>query len=195
MNLRILRRCGLVVAIVTLAGWPAAGAAQTTIGHARAVQTTVLGSTMVLSDTGTLSASDDALEASQVTGAVPSVLTAEALHATTIGGPDRTASEASLAALNVTVAGNGISAGFVMARAAAILGGGSAGDTNIHGLSINGVPITVTGQPNQVIPLLGGRVVINEQQPMFPIGMTTNALHIVIDGVADVVIATATAGM
>ncbi|TMQ14749.1 MAG: hypothetical protein E6K82_26920, partial [Candidatus Rokuibacteriota bacterium] len=98
------------------------------------MQTTVLGSTTVLSDTGALSGSDDALQASQVTGAVPSVLTAEALHATTIGGPDQAASEASLAALRLTVAGYGISAGFVMARAAAILGGGSAGDTAIDGL-------------------------------------------------------------
>ena len=195
MSCRILRRWGVVVAIVTLAGWPTAGAAQTAIGHARAVQTTVLGSTTVLSDTGALSGSDDALQASQVTGAVPSVLTAEALHATTIGGPDQAAAEASLAALRLTVAGYGISAGFVMARAAAILGGGSAGDTAIDGLSINGAPITVTGQPNQMIPLLGGRVVINEQQPMFPSGMAVNALHVVIDGVADVVVASATAGI
>jgi len=195
MNWRILRRWGVVVAIVTLAGWPTAGAAQTAIGHARAVQTTVLGSTTILSDTGTLSGSDDALQASQVTGAVPSVLTAEALHATTIGGPDQAAAEASLAALRLTVAGYGISAGFVMARAAAILGGGSAGDTAIDGLSINGAPITVTGQPNQTVPLLGGRVVINEQQAMFPSGMAVNALHVVIDGVADVVVASATAGI
>ena len=195
MSWRILRRWGVVVAIVTLAGWPTAGAAQTAIGHARAVQTTVLGSTTILSDTGTLSGSDDALQASQVTGAVPSVLTAEALHATTIGGPDQAAAEASLAALRLTVAGYGISAGFVMVRAAAILGGGSAGDTAIDGLSINGAPITVTGQPNQTVPLLGGRVVINEQQAMFPSGMAVNALHVVIDGVADVVVASATAGI
>src|SRR5205085_9394610 len=122
MSWRILRRWGVVVAIVALAGWPTAGAAQTATGHARAVQTTILGSRTVLSDTGTLSGSDDALQASQVTGAVPSVLTAEALHATTIGWPDQTAAEASLAALRLTVAGTGISAGFVMARAAAILG-------------------------------------------------------------------------
>src|SRR5205085_10938948 len=94
MKWRILRRWGVVVAIVTLAGWPTAGAAQTAIGHARAVQTTVLGSTTILSDTGTLSGSDDALQASQVTGAVPSVLPAEALHPTTIGGPEQGAAEA-----------------------------------------------------------------------------------------------------
>ena len=198
MRQRIFSHLRLMAAIVALAiwvGWATAGDAQTVTGQARAVQATVLGSQTVLSDTGTLSGSDDALQASQVTGAVPSVLTAEALHATTIGWPDRAAAEASLAALSLTVGGYGISAGFVMGRAAAVLGGGSAGDTTIDGLSINGAPITVTGQPNQMIPLLGGRVVINEQQPMFPSGMAVNALHVVIDGVADVVIASATAGI
>jgi hypothetical protein len=194
MNWRIPRHWGVVAVIVALAGWPTAGAAQTVIGSATAAQTTVLGSTTVLSDTGTLTGID-ALQASQVTGAVPSVLTAEALHATTIGWPDQTAAEASLAGLQLTVAGYGVSADFVMARAAASVGTGGGGDTSIDALSINGAPITVTGQPNQVIPLLGGRVVINEQQPMFPSGMAVNALHVVIDGVADVVIASATAGI
>jgi len=194
MNWRIPRPWGVVAVIVALAGWPTAGAAQSVIGSATAAQTTVLGSTTVLSDTGTLTGID-ALQASQVTGAVPSVLTAEALHATTIGWPDQTAAEASLAGLQLTVAGYGVSADFVMARAAASVGTGGGGDTSIDALSINGAPITVTGQPNQVIPLLGGRVVINEQHPMFPSGMAVNALHVVIDGVADVVIASAAAGI
>ena len=202
MRQAIFSRLRLIAAIVALAGWvgwATAGDAQTVTGQARAVQATVLGSLLgsqtVLSDTGALTGGDDARQASQVTGAVLSVLTAEALHATTIGWPDEAASEASLAGLAVTVAGNGITAGFVMARAAAILGGAGAGDTDIDALSINGAPITVTGQPNQTIPLLRGRVIINEQQPLFPSGMTVNALHIVIDGVADVVIASAKAGI
>ena len=198
MRQRIFSHLRLMAAIVALAGcvgWATAGDAQTVSGQARAVQATVLGTQTVLSDTGALTGGDDARQASQVTGAVPSVLTAEALHATTIGWPDQAASEASLAGLAVTVAGNGITAGFVMARAAAILGGAGAGDTDIDALSINGAPITVTGQPNQTIPLLRGRVIINEQRPLFPSGMTVNALHIVIDGVADVVIASATAGI
>ena len=204
MRERIFSRLRLMAAIVALTGcvgWATAGDAQTVTGQARAVQVTVLGSLTVLgsqtvlSDTGALTGGDDARQASQVTGAVPSVLTAEALHATTIGWPDQAVSAASLAGLAVTVAGNGITAGFVMARAKAILGGAGAGDTDIDALSINGAPITVTGQPNQTIPLLRGRVIINEQQPLFPSGMTVNALHIVIDGVADVVIASATAGI
>ena len=174
MRQRIFSRLRLMAAIVALTGcvgWATAGDAQTVSGQARAVQATVLGSQTVLSDTGALTGGDDARQASQAVSA------------------------ASLAGLAVTVAGNGITAGFVMARAAAILGGASAGDTDIDALSINGAPITVTGQPNQTIPLLRGRVIINEQRPLFPSGMTVNALHIVIDGVADVVIASATAGI
>ena len=198
MRERIFSRLRLMAAIVALTGcvgWATAGDAQTLTGQARAVQATVLGSQTVLSDTGALTGGDDARQASQVTGAVPSVLTAEALHATTIGWPDQAVSAASLAGLAVTVAGNGITAGFVMARAKAILGGAGAGDTDIDALSINGAPITVTGQPNQTIPIFGGRVVVNEQQQILPSGRTVNALHVIVDGIADVVIASATAGI
>ena len=198
MSENISFRGGIIIAFVTLAcvvGWPTAGGAQTATGDARAAKTTMFGSTAVLSDTGALTGGDDARQASRAAGAVPSVLTADSLHAVTIGWPDQAVAETSLAALGVTIAGNGISAGFVMARAAAVLGGPSAGATTIEGLSINGLPITVTGQPNQTIPIVGGRIVINEQQPVLPTGVTVNALHIVIDGVADVVIASATAGI
>jgi len=184
-----------VVALTCVVGWPASGVAQTPAGEARAAKTTVLGGTIVLSDTGALTGGDDARQASQVTGVAPSVLTAESLHAVTIGWLDEAASEASLAGLGLTIGGNGISAGFVMARAAAGIGVPSAGAAIIDGLSINGVPIAVTGQPNQTVLIPGGRVVINEQQPVLPTGVTVNALHIVIDGVADVVIASATAGI
>ena len=198
MSRNVFDRCGIMIAVVALTcvvGWPAAGVAQTPAGAARAAKTTVLGGTIVLSDTGPLIGGDDARQASQVAGVVPSVLNAESLHAVTIGWLDQAVAEASLGALGLTVGGNGISAGFVMARAAAAIGVPSAGATTIEGLSINGVPIAVTGQPNQTILIPGGRIVINEQQPILPTGVTVNALHIVIDGVADVVIASATAGI
>ena len=183
------------VAVAGLVGWPTAGSTQTVAGHASAVQATVLGTTTVLSDTGALTGSDDARQASQVIAVVPSLLSAESLHATAIGWPDQAAAEASLAAIGLTIAGNAISAGFVMARTAAVLGGAGAGDTTVDGLSINGVPIAVTGQPNQTIPIFGGRVVVNEQQQILPSGRTVNALHVIVDGIADVVIASATAGI
>jgi len=81
----------------------------------------------VLADTGALTGTSDALQASTVTGTVPSLLAGEALHATTIGWPDQVASEASLADVAVSVAGTAIGADSVMARALAILGSAGAG--------------------------------------------------------------------
>jgi len=189
----------LAGALVSLLVWPGSSEAQTVTGQASAVQATVLGvlglgTTTTLADTGTLSGTSDAREASQNTGSVPSLLTGDALHATTIGWPDQVASESSLGSLAMTVAGIGISADFVMARALSVLGGTRTGRTNIDGLAINGIPIVPTGLPNQTIAIPGGRVVINEQ--VSSAGATVvNALHVVVNGVADVVIASAKAGI
>jgi hypothetical protein len=185
--------------------WPMAGEAQTLggalgttsglVGTTTGTVGNVLGTTTVLADTGTLIAgTSDALQASQVTGNVPSLLTGEVLHAVTIGYPDQIDSEASLAALNLNVAGISIGADFVMARTLAVLGGGAAGTSNVVNLAIDGVPTLVTGDPNQTIGIVGGVLVINEQQ-VLPDGTTVvNALHAIVYGVADVVVASATAG-
>jgi hypothetical protein len=148
----------------------------------------------VLADTGALGGPTDAREASAAEGSVPSVASGSTLHATTIGWPDQVKSEASIAGLTVTVGGNTIGAGFVMARASAVQGLAAAGTVSIDGLSINGVPIWVTGSPNQTIGIPGGQVVINEQQTS-PTDTVVNALHIAVTGVADVVVASARAGV
>ena len=185
--------------LVSLLAWPGTSEAQTVTGQASAVQATAfnalgLGTTTALSKTATLSGTTDAREASLVTGSVPSLLTGEALHAVTIGWPDQVASEASLGSLAMTVAGTGISADFVMARALSVLGSAGTGRTNIDGLSINGIPIVPTGSPNQTIAIAGGRVVINEH--VSSAGATVvNGLHVVVDGVMDVVIASAKSGI
>ena len=185
--------------LVSLLAWPGTSEAQTVTGQASAVQATAfnalgLGTTTALSKTATLSGTTDAREASLVTGSVPSLLTGEALHAVTIGWPDQVASEASLGNLAMTVAGTGISADFVMARALSVLGSAGTGRTNINGLRINGIPIVPTGSPNQTIAIPGGRVVINEH--VSSAGATVvNGLHVVVDGVMDVVIASAKSGI
>jgi len=75
-----------------------------------------------------------------------------------------------------------------------VLGSAGTGRTDITGLSINGIPILPTGSPNQTIAIPGGRVVIDEQ--ISSVGASVvNALHVVVDGVADVVIASAKAGI
>jgi len=81
-----------------------------------------------------------------------------------------------------------------MSEVSALLGALGSGTSLIDNLSINGVPIAVTGQPNQGIWIPGGQVVINEQT-VSPGATTVNALHATVFGVADVVIASATAGI
>jgi hypothetical protein len=186
--------CALCACAAALASADTA-AAQTQQGQARAVQASVvqlLGiNTVAVSDTGMVSGADDAREASQgaYTG---SLVSADTLHASTITWANQVASEASVADLVVNVAGATIAADFVMARAQSVAGAPGANDTEIDGLSINGVPVTVTGLPNQAVSIPGGWVVINEQRTS-PGSAAVNALHVVISGVADVVVASATA--
>jgi hypothetical protein len=206
---------GLVAFLMAgLLTWPSAGFAQLSgllpptsgtttgiTGDATAVRATLLGTlgplanTTSLSDTGTLAGSTVAREASQTTGSIPSLLDAEVLHAVTIGWPDQVASEASLANLNLSVAGISISADSILARASQVSGAAGTGSSTISNLSINGTPIVITGSPNQTVPIPGGQLVINEQTISSTGTAVVNALHVTIAGVADAVIASATAGI
>jgi len=173
----------------------ASGSSTTFSGRATALRATVLGNSIVLSDAGPLPSSGGADEASLLTASVPGVLTARVLHAATIGQGDRSRSEASTADLDLTVGGQRVTASFLMARAEAVCSNGQAttrGSSEVLNLTINGQPIVVSGQPNQTIqlPAGAGRVVINEQTRS-PGAITVNALHIVVTGVADVVISSA----
>lgn len=176
---------------------PVPESAQAVTGHARAVRaavgeapTTV---TTALADTGPLGGPHDARDASLLEWAIPSLLTGEGLHATTIGWGDQVESEASLRNLVLSTAGNTITADFVMARAQAAAGPDAVGHSVVVGLIVNGLPIFATGEPDQRIDVLGGYLLINERHNAAGSAIV-NALHIVISGRADVVIASATAG-
>jgi len=193
-----MRHRGRVIALVGvtagLLAWPRAGAAQTVVGNANVVRSTTVGvlgpTTVTLAATGALGGTADALDATEVTASIPSVFAGEVLNAVTVGWPDQVASEASVANVGLTVGGTGISADFVMARSLAALDGSGGGSALIDNLSIGGVPVVVTGEVNQTVAIPGGQVVINEQT-----GGTVNALHATVAGVADVVIASATAAI
>ncbi len=195
MRHRNWSRLGSTAAVVAVLGglwvWPAVSSAQLPplpVG-------TLLGATAVLGGTGTLVAgTSDVLQASDTTGGIASLLTGETLHAVTIGYPDQIDSEASLAALALNVGGTSIGADFVMSRASAVAGG-ALGASNIDGLSINGAPVPVTGDPNQTIGIPGGLVVLNEQQTLPDGTLVVNALHAIVSGVADVAVASAMAGL
>jgi hypothetical protein len=147
-----------------------------------------------LANTGTLSSSTDALEASQLTGNLLGALFAEVPQATTIGYSDQVDSQASLANLALSIAGNTIGADFLMSEASAVLNGGNTGSSIIINLSLNGVPVPISGVPNQTIAIPGGQMVINEQQTSST-GIVVNALHVTVSGVADVVMVSAVASI
>ena len=194
--------CVLTVSLLlSLLSWPAqsASANNTTFsGEATVVQATVLGlPPIVLSDTGALDSTGGAREASLLDANVPGLLTAEVLHASTVGQGQRSSSEASVANVTLTVGGNTISAGLLRARATAECHNGTAsvsGSSEIVDLVVNGQAVVVSGQPNQTISLPVGRVIINEQQSSVSGNtgdITVNALHVMVDGVADVIISSA----
>ena len=169
---------------------------QTTFsGQATVVRAQVLGADVVLSDTGPLPKSGGALEASLLEAEVPGVLEAEVLHASTVGQGRESNAEASVANFSLTVGGNNIAADFLASRARAACeasGPVTSGSSEIAALTINGQTIAVSGQPNQRVDLVaGGYVIINEQTSSRPGDITVNALHVVVPGVADVIISSA----
>ncbi len=196
-KLRCMLVVGIALSLLAAVGSQSVSAqtSNTFSGQATGVRATVLGVTTLLSDTGPLPASGDARETSLLTASVDGLLTAEVLHASTIGQGDQSRAEASVANVGLTVGGNTIAADFLMARAAAVCPTAVSGSSEIINLVINnGQPIVVSGQPNQTIPLPNGKVVINEQTSSVKGNtgdITVNALHIVVNGIADVVISSA----
>jgi len=174
---------------------PPTGSASSVTGSASALNATILGMTTALGSTGTLSGVNDSRDASMVVGSLPAGVAGETLSASTISWTDQVASEASLANLNMTVAGIGITADFVMAQASQALGAAGSGSSAISNLAVNGVPINITGAPNQTVAIPGGVVTINEQTISATGAAVVNAVHVTVAGVADVVIASATAGI
>ena len=209
-----LGRCSMAVALATiLLICPAAGLAQlplplplpspttsSIVGNASAARVSVLGilgtaMTTALADTGTLTTANNALDASTLAGGIPAALNAETLSASTISWPNQVDSQASLGNLSMTVAGVGITADFVMAQASQVQGAAGTGSSTLTNLVINGIPIAVSGAPNQAISIPGGQVIINQQTISSTGAAAVNALHVVVTGVADVVVASATAGV
>lgn len=66
------------------------------------------------------------------------------------------------------------------------------GSTNLANVVVNGTAVTITGAPNQVVPLLVGSVTFNEQIKVNTAkygAITVNAVHVRVTGVADVIVA------
>jgi hypothetical protein len=150
--------------------------------------------TSALADTGTLGGPSDARDASMVVGRSGSVVSAEVLHATTLGLGDRVSSQVSLANVGVRVGLTSVTADMVMGSVASALGAPATASALVGNLAVNGIPVDVTGSPNQLIAIPGGQIVINEQVTSAT-GASVNALRVSVAGEADVILGAAAAGI
>lgn len=212
---RLNHRCSasavLAVMLVALLVWPVVSLAvpgalppspatsnsPAVTGNAIAVQATDLSqgtaTVTIVADSGSLGGVNDARDASELAPSVPSMLTAETAYVATISWPNEVDSSASVNNLNVTVGGVVISATSVLSMVSSVQGPNSS-TTLIDGLAVNGAPVSINGHKNQTVSIPGGQLIINETKNSAST-ITVNALHIVMNGTADVVIASATAGI
>jgi len=198
-----------VLGLAFVIALPAASLAQSTTtytGEAVVASVKALGIVNVsLEDTGPLPSAGGARSVELAHADVAPLLDVHLLSASTNGANDRTNSAASVATVTLNVAGIYITASVLSSNATAVCqaGGASAsGSSTIAALTVNGRSITITGRPNQTIPLIVGSLVINEQissvttSPGLSIAdIVVNALHLKVDLVADVTISSAHAGM
>jgi hypothetical protein len=205
---QIMSRYWIVLPLmVFLLALPQPGRAQGTTyrGEAAAAEVRALFVNVAVSDTGPLPSSGGSLSASLLDVTVPGLVGLHLLNADTTGVDSRTDSQASVALATVTAAGIHITASILTSEASAACQIGHvelSGNSQIAALTVNGVSITVTGEPNQTVPLLVGSLVINEQiassstTPFFTSGdMLVNALHLQVLGAVDVVISSSKAGV
>ena len=180
------------------------------------IQVPALGVDQTIVQAGPLAASGGAEENSLLTASSPGTIpdltgglvtfNAQVLHAATIGQGESARSEASVANLNLTVAGHTITADFLMARGSAVCKAGTAvvsGSSQVANLFVDGTPILGVEFPANyqigLVDVVGGpqvgMITINEQTATGNGSnygaITVNALHIEIFGVADVVVSSA----
>ncbi len=198
----LTRWSGIALACAGLVLLPGALGAQSVNGEAAAVVSTVSGSTTTLAGTGQLSSSADALSASLVTSAIPSLGSVDGLSSDTISSisnnftpPDEVSSQASDADMVLNVKGHVLKADFVLSQVWAPVGGTPQPSVIIQNLTYDGSPLPVTGAQNQLITGDGMQLVIFEVQTTAG-GTTVNALHLTAqDGSFDIIVAQSMAGV
>jgi hypothetical protein len=200
-----MKEAFLAALTIVLLYWPntAAASCSTFGGRAAVVQANALGiGSVVLSDTGNLDSTGGVKTASLLGASVDGLVAVNVMHAAAIAKEDYSQSEASVANLNLTVAGNIISADFLVPRAIAYCGRSGAevsASSEIDGLVVNGQTIPVTGSPNQTLSLPGSvMIILNEQNSSVQDqdgSITVNALHVTVPGGVDAVIASSFAAV
>lgn len=178
----------LGLSLVSLPAWetpPPTPVVQAYSGRATVVSASGLINATVV-DTGPLPSAGGAIDADLLDLSVLGLLTAQLGEADTVGQTNNSDSSACVANLSLSIDLISIGADALCAYAHADCTRVS-GHSDIAGLTVNGIPITVTGAPNQTLQLLVGTLTINEQV-LGNDSITVNALHLKINGLEDVII-------
>jgi hypothetical protein len=210
MELKSFRAAPTMLVAACLIAVPGTVKAQnqstTYTGEAVVARASVLGLVNVsVEDTGPLPSSGGSRSAELAHLDIPNLLDLHLLDANTNGANNVVNSAASVADVTLSVAGIYVTASVLTSNATASCQPGSAsasGSSTIAALTVNGLSVTVTGQPNQTIPLIVGTLVINEQitsistsPSLSSADIVVNALHLNVAFVADVKISSSHAGM
>lgn len=151
------------------------------------------GSQTVLGYNATLPEHGGLVDSAVTNADVDGVFRAGSMHASIMGQGDRAEAFAGGGPLWFGSGGDTITVDLVVMRATAVWsrsGARLSGSSEFTRLVVNGVAVTVTGRRNQIVPLRGGTLVLNEQSsPASPTGgIEVTALHIVLDDGSDHVI-------
>jgi hypothetical protein len=159
--------------------------------RAIALEATALGLTVKSGEAGPLPSPEGGSESnSALTAGLPNILYTSVLNGEVWANRYHSRASSSVDKLALNLAGLQLTAAVLAAESHADCTGEALGNASVASLTLNGKPIAITGLPNQTIPLLIGKVVINEQQPWNG-GVRVRALHVVVYGIADVVVAEA----
>jgi hypothetical protein len=159
---------------------------------------TATGTDTALVTAGPLGSTGGALDSAMASGGLTGVVTADALHSSTVGQGSATTSASSLSDLSITVGGHTITAEFVAVNASAVCNGMNptlTASTVVSSLMVDGSAVAVTGDPNQSVPLTGGGTLTINEQTSTSGSISVTGLHVSITGVADIAVATATASI
>jgi hypothetical protein len=157
-------------------------------GRATTVDINVLGLVnKKLCDTGNLPSSGGHITNSLLNHTIPNLLHLKVLYCITKGGNQQSISESSVLEVILLVGGHVIFADALSSMAAARCNNGVAstsGSSSIARLNVNGTAHRISGAPNQIIPLINGYIVVNEQTGFTNPGSaskTVTSLRVVIN--------------
>ena len=135
-------------------------------GVALEVDVRSLGIHQQVSNTGALPSGGGQKKKAVVAFNIPNVIELEVLAASTTGRNNVATSQAKVDRTKIFLGTDVLLIEVLQANSRAECNGSSAslsGQTVVVGISLNGVGIVVTGLPNQVVPIPGGRMIINQQ--------------------------------